>query len=89
MHIETLGYIAAFLTTAAFFPQTIKTIKSRDTASISLAMYVMFTIGIALWLGYAFLIESMPMIIANIITFVLSATILGLKLSEKKTTTQQ
>jgi|694.fasta_scaffold03735_22 MtN3 and saliva related transmembrane protein len=89
MHIETLGYIAAFLTTAAFFPQTIKTIKSRDTASISLAMYVMFTTGIALWLGYAFLIESMPMIIANIITFVLSATILVLKLSEKKTTTQQ
>jgi MtN3 and saliva related transmembrane protein len=89
MHIETLGYIAAFLTTAAFFPQTIKTIKSRDTASISFAMYVMFTTGIALWLGYAFLIESMPMIIANIITFVLSATILALKLSEKKTTTQQ
>jgi MtN3 and saliva related transmembrane protein len=89
MHIETLGYIAAFLTTAAFLPQTIKTIKSRDTESISLAMYVMFTTGIALWLGYAFLIDSMPMIIANIITFVLSATILGLKLSEKKTTTQQ
>jgi len=89
MHIETLGYIAAFLTTAAFLPQTIKTIKSRDTASISLAMYVMFTTGIILWLGYAFLIESMPMIIANIITFVLSATILVLKLSEKKTTTQQ
>jgi MtN3 and saliva related transmembrane protein len=89
MHIETLGYIAAFLTTAAFLPQTIKTIKSRDTASISLAMYVMFTTGIALWLGYALLIESMPMIIANIITFVLSATILVLKLSEKKTTTQQ
>lgn len=89
MHIEILGYIAAFLTTAAFFPQTIKTIKSRDTASISLAMYVMFTTGIALWLGYAFLIESMPMIIANIITFVLSATILVLKLSEKSSTTRQ
>ena len=89
MHIETLGYIAAFLTTAAFLPQTIKTIRSRDTASISLAMYVMFTTGIALWLGYALLIESMPMIIANIITFVLSATILVLKLSEKKSTTQQ
>jgi MtN3 and saliva related transmembrane protein len=89
MHIEILGYIAAFLTTAAFLPQTIKTIKSRDTASISLAMYVMFTTGIALWLGYAFLIKSMPMIIANVITFVFSATILVLKLSEKKTTTQQ
>jgi MtN3 and saliva related transmembrane protein len=89
MHSEILGFIAAFLTTAAFLPQTIKTIKSRDTASISLAMYVMFTTGIVLWLGYAILIESMPMIIANIITFVLSATILLLKLTEKSPTTRQ
>jgi MtN3 and saliva related transmembrane protein len=89
MHSEILGYIAAFLTTAAFLPQTIKTIKSRDTASISLAMYVMFTTGIVLWLAYGILIESMPMIIANIITFVLSATILLLKLTEKSPTTRQ
>jgi MtN3 and saliva related transmembrane protein len=89
MHSEILGYIAAFLTTAAFLPQTIKTIKSRDTASISLAMYVMFTTGIVLWLAYGILIESMPMIIANIITFVLSATILVLKLTEKSPTTRQ
>jgi len=47
---------------------------------------VMFTTGIALWLGYAFLIGSMPMIIANIITFGLSATILVLKLNEKPPT---
>jgi MtN3 and saliva related transmembrane protein len=52
-------------------------------------MYVMFTTGIALWLAYAFLIESMPMIIANIITFALSATILVLKLNEKSSTTRQ
>jgi MtN3 and saliva related transmembrane protein len=52
-------------------------------------MYVMFTTGIVLWLGYAILIESMPMIIANIITFVLSATILLLKLTEKSPTTRQ
>jgi MtN3 and saliva related transmembrane protein len=89
MHSEILGYIAAFLTTAAFLPQTIKTIKSRDTTSISLAMYVMFTTGIVLWLAYGILIESMPMIIANIITFVLSATILLLKLTEKSPTTRQ
>jgi MtN3 and saliva related transmembrane protein len=89
MHSEILGYIAAFLTTAAFLPQTIKTIKTRDTASISLAMYVMFTTGIVLWLAYGILIESMPMIIANIITFVLSATILLLKLTEKSPTTRQ
>ena len=87
IHIETLGYIGAFLTTAAFFPQTIKTIKSRDTAAISLAMYVMFTAGIGFWLGYGVMIESLPLIFANTITFVLSAIILVLKLKEKPQTT--
>jgi MtN3 and saliva related transmembrane protein len=89
VHTEIFGYVAAFLTTLAFFPQTIKTIKSRDTSSISLAMYVMFTTGVAFWLAYAFLIGSLPMIIANIITFVLSGTILVLKLSEKSPTNRQ
>jgi MtN3 and saliva related transmembrane protein len=82
---EILGYIAAFLTTAAFFPQTIKTIRTRDTQSISLAMYVMFTSGIALWLMYGLLVESWPLIFANSITFLLALTILVLKLREPKT----
>lgn len=85
VHPEVLGYIAAFLTTAAFFPQTIKTILTRDTKSISLAMYVMFTSGIALWLWYGLLVDSMPLIFANSITFVLALTILVLKLREPKT----
>lgn len=85
VHPEVLGYIAAFLTTAAFFPQTIKTICTRDTKSISLAMYVMFTSGIALWLWYGLLVDSMPLIFANSITFVLALTILVLKLREPKT----
>ena len=84
-HPEVLGYIAAFLTTAAFFPQTIKTIRTRDTKSISLAMYVLFTSGIALWLWYGWLVDSMPLIFANTITFVLALTILVLKLRESKT----
>ena len=83
-HPEALGYIAAFLTTAAFFPQTIKTIRTRDTKSISLAMYVLFTSGIALWLWYGWLVDSMPLIFANTSTFVIALTILVLKLREPK-----
>ena len=89
MDTEMLGYIAATLTTAAFLPQTIKTIQSRDTSAISLAMYVLFTTGIVLWLVYGVLIDSMPMIICNIITFLFSGTILALKLSEKRRTSQR
>jgi MtN3 and saliva related transmembrane protein len=78
--MEWTGYVAATLTTLAFVPQAIKTIRTRDTRSISLGMYVVFTIGIAFWLLYGIVLHSWPMIIANVVTFALSATILALKL---------
>lgn len=80
MSLEWIGYLAAFLTTIAFVPQAFKTIRSRDTSGISLGMYVVFTIGIACWFGYGLYLGSWPMILSNALTFVLSATILGLKL---------
>ncbi len=79
-NMEWAGYLAAVMTTLAFVPQAIKTIRTRDTRSISLGMYVVFTTGIAMWLVYGIALNSMPMILANIVTFLLSATILGLKL---------
>ena len=80
MNLEWAGYVAAALTTAAFVPQAIKTIRSKDTRGISLGMYVVFTIGIAFWLVYGIALHSWPMILSNIVTFGLSATILALKL---------
>ena len=32
--------------------QAVKTIRSKDTRSISLWMYLMFTVGIGFWLAY-------------------------------------
>lgn len=79
-NMEWAGYLAAAMTTLAFVPQALKTIRTRDTRSISLGMYVVFTIGIAFWLVYGIALNSMPMILSNIVTFLLSATILGLKI---------
>lgn len=80
MNPEWIGFAAAFLTTVAFVPQALKTIRSRDTSGISLAMYVVFTIGIACWFGYGLLLGSWPMILSNSVGFVLASTILILKL---------
>lgn len=81
--LEWTGYVAATLTTLAFVPQAWKTIRSKDTRSISLGMYVVFTIGIGFWLAYGFVLDSIPMILSNIVTFGLSATILAMKLKYK------
>ena len=80
MNTELLGYLAAALTTTSFIPQAVMTIRSRNTSGISLGMYSIFTIGVAMWLAYGLVIESWPMIAANTVTLALAALILALKL---------
>jgi MtN3 and saliva related transmembrane protein len=84
MSVEMVGYIGAFMTTSAFFPQTWRVIRTRDTRSISLAMYVLFTCGVCFWLVYGLMIQSVPVVIANTLTVVLSSIILFMKIKEVK-----
>jgi MtN3 and saliva related transmembrane protein len=78
--VDTLGYLAATLTTASFLPQAWLTFRTRDVSGISLAMYSAFTLGIALWLAYGVLIRAWPIVIANAVTFALAVGILMMKL---------
>ena len=83
MDIDLLGYAAAFLTTASFVPQAWKVIRTRETHALSLAMYVKFSSGVALWLAYGILLASWPLIAANCVTLVLALIILVMKIREK------
>jgi len=75
-----IGYIAATLTTASFLPQAILTIKTKDTESLSLSMYSLFTLGVFFWLIYGVYISDEAIIVANAITLVLAASILTFKI---------
>lgn len=78
--IDAIGSVAAVLTTASFVPQAWHSFKTRDVSGISLSMYSVFTLGVALWLLYGVLLQSWPLMIANSITLVLAAAILVMKL---------
>lgn len=78
--IELVGFIAAILTTVSFVPQALMVWRTRRTESLSLAMYSVFTAGVALWLVYGIAIGSWPVAIANAITFALALFILAMKL---------
>ena len=78
--LEFFGYAAACLTTFSFVPQVIQTIKTKDTKSISLLMYLMFWLGILLWLTYGLIFTLWPIIVANAITLLLSGVVLIMKL---------
>ena len=81
--MEIVGMIAAILTTAAFVPQVYKTWKTKSVDSLSLTMYVVFFIGIVLWLIYGIYLDSLPMMIANSITGVLSLFLIVFRLRYK------
>lgn len=76
---DWIGYIAACLTTAAFVPQVAQSYRTRDVSGISLGMYLMFTLGIALWLLYGWPMRAWPVVVANVLTLGLAASILALK----------
>jgi MtN3 and saliva related transmembrane protein len=74
-----VGYAAGALTTISFVPQVIKAWTMKETRDISLAMLVLFATGIFLWTLYGFWMDSLPIIAANVVTFVLILVLLFLK----------
>ncbi len=84
MKWETIiGLAGAALTTAAFVPQALKTLREKSTGDISLAMYITMNLGVALWLAYGIAIGDLPVIIANSVTIIFTGTILFLKIKYK------
>lgn len=78
--IDIIGFAAAAGTTFAFVPQVMHTVRTKDTKSISLYMYVVFLIGLSLWLVYGIMVQSVPVIAANAATIVLAGIVLYHKL---------
>lgn len=77
---DGIGTLAGCLTTLAFLPQVIKTWRSRSTSDISLAMFLAFCAGVALWLVYGVLVDAWPVTLANAVTLVLAGSILIMKI---------
>lgn len=78
-----IGLAAACCTTAAFIPQVVQILKSGNVDGISLSMYSIFTVGVALWLTYATIIGDLPMLLANLVTLLLSGVVLTLTLRHR------
>lgn len=77
---ELVGLLAGALTTASFVPQAVKVLRERQTAGISLGMYLLFSAGVTLWLVYGVAIGSLAIILANAVTLLLALIVLGMKI---------
>ena len=66
--IEYIGLIAAILTTSGFAPQVYKTLKTKSVKGVSLSMYLVLFIGMLFWLSYGIMMDSLSIILANIVS---------------------
>ena len=80
LYIELLGIAAGILSVTSFVPQIVKIARERDTAAISLRMFIITVTGFALWATYGFLTGRIAVIAANLVSLSLSATILAAKI---------
>ncbi len=78
--VTLIGMISAVLTTGAFVPQALKTIRSRSTEDLSLLTFLMMFSGTLLWFIYGMQINDLPLIVANAISACLTGIILSLKI---------
>ncbi|MBC7004362.1 SemiSWEET transporter [Photobacterium sp. BZF1] len=81
----SIGLIAAFFTTVSFIPQALKTLKTRDTSGISLPMYIMFFMGVSLWIIYGLQIEDPSIVIGNSCVLMFIVPILYIKIKAVST----
>ena len=78
--VNAIGMAAAVCTTVSLVPQLIRVWRLKSAREISLTMFLVFSLGVLLWLVYGVCIHSAPVILANVVTLALSLAILGLKL---------
>lgn len=86
---EIIGTLAATLTTCAYVPQVYKVLKTKDTKSISLAMFLMMNVGVALWLAYGIIINKAPIIWANLATLCLAGYIFYVKIKNVRNSAEK
>lgn len=78
-----LGLVAGGLTTASFVPQVTKIWKTKSAEDVSLAMFIAFCVGVALWLTYGVIKKDWAILLTNGVTLVLGLAILAMKLKFK------
>ena len=84
LQVEIIGLIAASFTTFAFVPQVFKIWKNSNASGVSISMYVIMLIGLCIWLYYGFLIKSLAVIIANLVSGLLQLFIITFALVNRK-----
>ena len=68
--IEAIGLVAGFIGIVAWIPQIRRVWVDEKEEGISLPTFLAVTVSLSLWLVYGIIVDSIAMIVSNILTLV-------------------
>ncbi len=75
-----VGSIAAVALVMGYLPQTIMTIRTRNTDGISLMAFSLLTVGSTAFAIQGYLTGNIPLLVTNAISAVLNSVIVSIKI---------
>ena len=84
--VEIIGLCAGALTAFSSIPQTYKIVKLKKADSVSLTTYLMLNGSCILWLTYGIIQASISIVFWNVISILLTGTVITLKLLDMRKT---
>lgn len=83
---EIFGYLAGICTAIVFLPQSIHTIKTKDVRGMSAASYIIYCIGMLMWILYGIYLHSIQMMFFNTVSLFFAAIILYIIIVQRSST---
>ena len=80
MNWGILGLVAGLFTTFSLVPQLYRVLKLKSAREISLWFTAAMATGNLLWLAYGLALHLLPVIVWNVISFLLAVGLVGAKL---------
>lgn len=80
---EIVGYLAGICTAIVFLPQSIKTIKTKDVQGLSFGSYMIYCIGMILWIVYGIYLNSIQMMLFNAVSLFFAAIVLYIIIEQR------
>jgi MtN3 and saliva related transmembrane protein len=75
-----VGVLAAIAGVTAFAPQAWRVIRTRKTAELATAMWVLNVVAFGLWATYGFALGKWAIVVPNLLCWIFSVFILMMKL---------
>ena len=74
--VELLGFIAGIIIISAHIPQIYKSLKTRNTVGISIWLYAILFIAVAMWTAYGFFYDFVVFVMNGLLLIPLTIMII-------------